>query len=149
MHAEDIAETLVAGARQVRREAQFELAENEVGGWHQVFWKSDQGKLRLKRDHIMLDIFLTTMVVGGFIREDENSMHPVYRRIVEEDELIEVLNPKVFFRANRQFIVTFQSIAEIHPYFKGRIKLQLNPVSAEEVVISSDRTPEFKKWIDQ
>ena len=65
------------------------------------------------------------------------------------DELIEVLNPKVFFRANRQFIVTFQSIAEIHPYFKGRIKLQLNPVSVEEVVISSDRTPEFKKWIDQ
>jgi two-component system, LytTR family, response regulator LytT len=65
------------------------------------------------------------------------------------DELIDLLDPRVFFRANRQFIVTFQSIAEIHPYFKGRIKLQLNPASTEEVVISSERTPEFKKWIDQ
>ena len=65
------------------------------------------------------------------------------------DELTDLLDPKIFFRANRQFIVTFQSIAEIHPYFKGRIKLQLNPVSTEEVVISSERTPEFKKWIDQ
>jgi two-component system, LytTR family, response regulator LytT len=65
------------------------------------------------------------------------------------DELIDLLDPRVFFRANRQFIVTFQSIAEIHPYFKGRIKLQLNPASTEEVVVSSERTPEFKKWIDQ
>jgi two-component system, LytTR family, response regulator LytT len=65
------------------------------------------------------------------------------------DELIEVLDPQIFFRANRQFIVTFQSIAEIHPYFKGRIKLHLVPATTEEVVISAERTPEFKSWIDQ
>jgi two-component system, LytTR family, response regulator LytT len=65
------------------------------------------------------------------------------------DELIELLDPRLFFRANRQFIVTFPSIAEIHPYFKGRMKLHLSPAATEEVVISSERTPEFKKWIDQ
>jgi two-component system, LytTR family, response regulator LytT len=65
------------------------------------------------------------------------------------EELMEVLDPKIFFRINRQFIVTFESIAEIHPYFKGRIKLTLNPKAEDEVVISSERTPEFKKWIDQ
>lgn len=65
------------------------------------------------------------------------------------DELTDLLDPVKFFRANRQFIVTFESIAEIHPYFKGRIKLSLQPKTDEEVVISSDRTPEFKRWIDQ
>lgn len=65
------------------------------------------------------------------------------------DELIDVLDPQSFFRANRQFIVTFQSIAEIHSYFKGRIKLNLTPPATEEVIISSERTPEFKSWIDQ
>jgi two-component system, LytTR family, response regulator LytT len=65
------------------------------------------------------------------------------------DELTEVLDPKAFFKANRQFIVSFGAVVEIHPYFKGRIKLHLSPASTEEVVISSDRTPEFKKWIDQ
>lgn len=65
------------------------------------------------------------------------------------DELMDLLDPKRFFRANRQFIVAFDSIAEIHPYFKGRIKIVLQPKSDEEIVISSDRTPEFKKWIDQ
>jgi two-component system, LytTR family, response regulator LytT len=65
------------------------------------------------------------------------------------EELMDVLDPRIFFRINRQFIVTFDSIAEIHPYFKGRIKLTLSPKSDDEVVISSERTPEFKKWIDQ
>lgn len=65
------------------------------------------------------------------------------------DELIDHLDPKRFFRANRQFIVAFDAIGEIHPYFKGRIKIVLQPKSDEEVVISSDRSPEFKKWIDQ
>jgi two-component system response regulator LytT len=65
------------------------------------------------------------------------------------DELMDLLDPKRFFRANRQFIVAFDSIAEIHPYFKGRIKIMLQPKSDEEVVISSDRSPDFKKWIDQ
>lgn len=65
------------------------------------------------------------------------------------DELTEVLDPHIFFRANRQFIVTFASIAEIYTYFKGRIKLQLTPAAPEEVIISSERSPEFKKWIDR
>jgi DNA-binding LytR/AlgR family response regulator len=65
------------------------------------------------------------------------------------DEVIDLIDPKRFFRANRQFIVAFDSIAEIHPYFKGRIKIVLQPKSDEEVVISSERTPEFKSWIDQ
>lgn len=65
------------------------------------------------------------------------------------DELTNVLDPRLFFRINRQYIVTFESIAEIHPYFKGRMKLMLTPKTDEDVVISSERTPEFKKWIDQ
>ncbi len=65
------------------------------------------------------------------------------------DELTSLLDPRIFFRINRQFIITFQSIAEIHPYFKGRMKLTLSPAATEEVIISSERTPEFKKWIDQ
>lgn len=65
------------------------------------------------------------------------------------DELVSLLDPRIFFRVNRQFIITFQCIAEIHPYFKGRMKLNLTPAASEEVIISSERTPEFKKWIDQ
>lgn len=69
------------------------------------------------------------------------------------DQTLEVVDqqvdPKVFFRANRKYIVRFSSIAEIHPYFKGRIKINLTPEAEDEIVISSERTPEFKRWLDQ
>jgi two-component system, LytTR family, response regulator LytT len=81
-----------------------------------------------------------------FVVMNDQKKYPLDQAL---DELIELLNPKIFFRVNRQFIVSFSSIAEIHPYFKGRIKLQLSPPGHEEVVISSERTPEFKQWIDQ
>lgn len=65
------------------------------------------------------------------------------------EELEEQLDPNDFIRANRQFIIGFDSIAEIHPYFKGRLKLELTPLAGMELVISAEKTPEFKSWLDQ
>lgn len=65
------------------------------------------------------------------------------------EELETVLNPGNYFRVNRKFIVHFDSVSDIHPYFKGRVKLDLQPESGEDIVISSDKTPLFKQWLDQ
>jgi two-component system response regulator LytT len=80
-----------------------------------------------------------------FIVAKDGKKYPVDQPL---DELIEILDPKVFFKINRQYIITFDAIAEMHPYFKGRIKLLLNPKTEDDVVISSERTPEFKSWVD-
>lgn len=81
-----------------------------------------------------------------FIVAKDGKRYPIDQPL---EELVDLLDPKMFFRINRQYIVTFESIGEIHPYFKGRISLILNPKTDEEVIISAERTPEFKKWIDQ
>jgi two-component system response regulator LytT len=64
-------------------------------------------------------------------------------------EIEDLLDPKLFFRINRQLVVCFEAISEMHPHFKGRIKLKLRPDFRDEIVVSSDRTPEFKKWLEQ
>ena len=65
------------------------------------------------------------------------------------EELEGFMNPKFFFRVNRKFIVHFDSVKDIHPYFKGRVKLGLNPHFNDDIVISSEKTPVFKRWLDQ
>ncbi|WP_256009238.1 LytR/AlgR family response regulator transcription factor [Desertivirga xinjiangensis] len=65
------------------------------------------------------------------------------------DELIQMLNPQIFFHVNRKLIIHIDSAKEIHPYFKGRLKLVLEPILDEEVIISSQKTPLFKTWLDQ
>jgi DNA-binding LytR/AlgR family response regulator len=57
------------------------------------------------------------------------------------------LNPKLFFRINRQFIVNLSSITKMTPASKQRIALTLNPASAYETITSFERTPQFKRWL--
>jgi DNA-binding LytR/AlgR family response regulator len=65
------------------------------------------------------------------------------------EELETLLDPKQFYRVNRKFFVHFDSVTDIHPYFKGRVKLGLNPQIDEDIVVSSEKTPAFKRWLDQ
>ena len=63
------------------------------------------------------------------------------------DELEKELDPRLFFRANRQFIIHTDSIASIHYYFNGKLKLELEPKTEKEVVVSRTNVKEFKDWI--
>ncbi len=65
------------------------------------------------------------------------------------DQLEEQLNPQLFFRANRQFLVAKANISAIQVYFNGRLLLTLNPPIEEKLIISKARSPLFKQWIDQ
>jgi DNA-binding LytR/AlgR family response regulator len=76
----------------------------------------------------------------------ENQKLPMDHTLEEIDGM---LDPKFFFRINRKFIVHFDAVKDIHPYFKGRIKLSLSPEIEEEIVISTEKTPPFKRWLDQ
>lgn len=62
------------------------------------------------------------------------------------DQLIEELDPKTFFRINRQYIVSLKSVQEIHSYFNSRLLLTLSPASEEEVIVSRERVLNFKIW---
>ena len=65
------------------------------------------------------------------------------------DELEGLLDPAQFTRANRQFIINIDAIHKIHPWFKGRLKLELSPLQSADLVISSEKTREFKEWLDR
>jgi two-component system LytT family response regulator len=64
------------------------------------------------------------------------------------ENLEKELDPKKFFRINRQFIVNIKSIGHMHTASKSRVKLDLNPpYSAEEVIVSTEKSPLFKDWL--
>lgn len=65
------------------------------------------------------------------------------------DDLENELDPGVFFRASRQFLITIQSIEAIHNHFNGRLKVSLKRFPDKEVLISKDKAPLFKKWLSE
>lgn len=63
------------------------------------------------------------------------------------DKLVTLLDPKLFFRASRQFLVGFSSIQSVLTHFKGKLKLELTPKARHEVFVSGDRMTDFKEWL--
>jgi DNA-binding LytR/AlgR family response regulator len=63
------------------------------------------------------------------------------------DQIESVLDPKLFFRINRQFIVSYPSILEMFTYSKSRVLLKLNPPSKLDTIVSTERSAAFKAWL--
>lgn len=63
------------------------------------------------------------------------------------DKLEGMLDPGVFFRINRQFIINVEAIKEMHPYSKSRVKVVLEPGTDQDTIVSTERSAEFKRWL--
>ena len=63
------------------------------------------------------------------------------------DELENMLDPAIFFRINRQFIINVSAIGNMTSYSKSRVKIDLNPPSEIETIVSTERSATFKNWL--
>lgn len=63
------------------------------------------------------------------------------------DELSENLNPSLFFRANRQFLLSREAIRDIDLWFNNRLSINLrHPITKEKILVSKARVADFKEW---
>lgn len=65
------------------------------------------------------------------------------------DRIHAELDPRRFFRINRQFIVSFPAIRSMVPYSKSRVKVVLHPNTDDDTIVSVERSAEFKAWLDR
>ena len=88
--------------------------------------------------------FYTLHEVVYLVRHDGRKFHLEHRL----EKLESLLDPALFFRLNRQYLVSLKSIDKIYSYFAGKLKLELLPARAEEVLVSRDRAPLLKRWLE-
>ena len=66
------------------------------------------------------------------------------------EQLQDMLDPRKFFRINRECIVSIDSIALMYSYSSSRLQLTLkNQQQSDLFVVSRDKVTEFKKWVDR
>lgn len=63
------------------------------------------------------------------------------------DHLEMRLDPELYFRINRKFLISYYSIEKMISYSKSRVKITLNPPCALEAISSTERSGEFKEWL--
>lgn len=64
------------------------------------------------------------------------------------DRISEMIDEQRFFRINRKYILSSQSIADIVIYSNSRLKIKLKKPDQESIIVSRDKVHEFKEWLD-
>ena len=99
------------------------------------------------------DKFLSLDVVDIAFIYSENKMARIvsvknqsYQINISLEEMSKQLNPDLFYRANRQFIISRSSVKDIVTWFDSKLAVNLHVETPEKIVISRAKVQEFKTW---
>lgn len=97
---------------------------------------------------------VNTKDIACFLRDNLNYVHTFGGEKYMLDfntleEVEELLDPRVFYRANRQCIVNIEAIQSVKPHENQKLTLTLKAPAKMEVDISREKAPAFKKWFDR
>jgi DNA-binding LytR/AlgR family response regulator len=83
----------------------------------------------------------------NFINVDDGKNYAIDYSL---DKIEKLVDSKMFFRINRNFIINYSAIQDVIAYSSNRLKIILNHWTEEDdILISRERVTEFKEWMDR
>lgn len=79
-----------------------------------------------------------------FIKDKTGNLYMLDKPLSEIETEV---STEQFFRINRKFIANIEAIKGFKPNSTGRLIITLNPNIEEEVLVSRETAPTFRKWI--
>jgi two-component system LytT family response regulator len=65
------------------------------------------------------------------------------------DRIEQIVDPRLFFRINRKFIISIGAVKDIIAYSNSRLRIVLNNPPEEEAIVSREKVKDFKIWLDR
>jgi len=60
-----------------------------------------------------------------------------------------MLDPEKFYRINRKYLISSESIKDIISHTNSRLKLVLKSSHNNDIIVARERVQEFKGWLDR
>jgi DNA-binding LytR/AlgR family response regulator len=64
------------------------------------------------------------------------------------ESLDEILDPKIFYRVNRSYILNISAIQDVVVYSNSRLKITPHAKWEKDIIVSRDKVNDFKQWFD-
>ena len=65
------------------------------------------------------------------------------------EQLEDMVDPSLFYRINRKYLVSSDAIQDIISYTNSRLKLKLHASLDQDIIVARERVQEFKVWLDR
>ncbi len=130
---------------------QFANAENVSAILQNISKKSFKDRFLVKTGNHIKSISIAQIIAFQAEGRDVSLWTNKGKEYVIEyklEALDDLLDPKLFFRVNRSFIVSLQSINDVIVYSNRRLKLTLDPDINTGIVVSREKVSSFKQWFE-
>ncbi len=131
---EGIGETQVSGL--------LELLQRKSPAYKTTFLASQKDGIQPVRTDRIAYFFIDTGVVKCVTFDRQT-----YVLDNKLEEIEDEVDPRIFYRVNRQYILHRDTIANIKFYFNGKLIVSTEPASEERIVVSKAKASEFKEWV--
>ncbi|MDR2979845.1 MAG: LytTR family DNA-binding domain-containing protein [Bacteroidales bacterium] len=74
-----------------------------------------------------------------------NGVKYIYNKTL--DSIVQNLDPQLFFRANKQFVISLNGVQNITVWFDRRLLITLHVETPERIYVSKNKSAEFKEWM--
>lgn len=100
---------------------------------------------RLKFIDVKDVLFFYSEEKTTFCRTSDNRNHIIDYTLDQVEELIDSAR---YFRINRKYIVSVDSIVDMISHVNSRIRLVLKGSSDSDIIVARERVQEFRSWLD-
>jgi DNA-binding LytR/AlgR family response regulator len=60
-----------------------------------------------------------------------------------------LVDPNLFFRINRNYLIHLDSIQDIFSYSSSRLGVKLKMLDHLDMIVSREKVADFKSWLDR
>lgn len=65
------------------------------------------------------------------------------------DQIQKLVDPDMFFRINRNYLININAIQDIYSYSTSRLGVKLNMLDHLDLIVSREKVSDFKNWLDR
>jgi len=115
--------------------------KQDTASYKSYFLVPEKDKLIPLATHDIATIYIDAKMVKAVTFDNR-----IYYLDLVLDDLIRQLDPSLFFRANRQYIIAHKAVKDISLWFGNKLSVNLTVPTPERIFVSKARVGEFKKW---
>ena len=71
-----------------------------------------------------------------------------YRLPYSLDHIESMVDPKLFYRANRQYLIAYHAIKEVENYFDRKLLIKIDQLNQESIIVSKAKSADLLKWLE-
>lgn len=89
-------------------------------------------------------LYFHSLQKATYIHTNDNRNYVIDFSLEQIENLV---NPKMFFRINRKYIININAINDIVSFSKSRMKINLQDSDVEDFIVSREKVNKFKNWL--